>query len=72
MKLSQEKEELFAILDLCVQKTQVPIFFNFMCGFDHIVTSVHYHEHPVDCVLLHNAEYIVSASNPCFREDRQL
>jgi hypothetical protein len=41
--------------NLCVQKTQGLIVFNFMYDFDCIVTSVHCHEHhPVDCVLLHN------------------
>jgi hypothetical protein len=52
--------------DLCVQKTQSLIVFNFMCQFDLIVTSVHSHEHPVDCVLPHNAEYTVKVSNPHF------
>jgi hypothetical protein len=58
--------------DLWVQKTQGLIVFNFMCEFDRIVSSVHYHEHPVDCVLLHYAEYIVDLSNPYFWEDLQL
>jgi hypothetical protein len=58
--------------DLLFQKKQDLIVFNFMCEFDRIVTSVHYPEHPVDCVLLHNAEYIVDRSNPYFREDLQL
>jgi hypothetical protein len=47
--------------DLCVQKTQGLIVFN----------SRRNHEHPVNCVLLHNAEYIVDVLNPYFREDLQ-
>jgi hypothetical protein len=34
--------------DLCVEKTQGLTVFNFMCAFDRIVTSVHYHEYLFD------------------------
>jgi hypothetical protein len=55
------------MFDLCVTGSH--------CEFDCFVTSVDYHhylKHPIDCVFLHNAEYIVDVSNPYFREDLQL